>query len=281
MQYLLLTMTTCLMSVQSIISKQYSIHAKRHNPTLYVSLQGLAAMLTLAISAGFQLHFSWDVLPYSIAFGTMYFASSVCSVLAIKCGPFALSNLINAYSQMIPTLFGIVFLKEPISQFAYVGIAFLVLSIFLINSKKEEFRFSLAWLILISISFLANGLCATVSKMQQLAFDGQYKSEYMIAGLLITFLSMLVVTLIRRKDALPVKECAVYAMPAGALNGLLNLGILFLTGMVPNALLFPCLSAGGIILSFIAAVFIYKERLSAKQIIGFIFGVLAVIALNL
>lgn len=281
MQYLLLILTTCMMAVQGVLSKQYSIKAKDHNATLYVALQAFAAMIVVMALSGFQMEFSGDVLPFSIGFGVMYFASSVCMVMAVKRGPFALSYLINAYSQMIPTLYGILFLNDPVSPIAYAGMACLVISIFLINSKKEEFKFSMSWLVLISISFLANGLCATISKMQQLTFDGLYKAEYMAVGLLIAFVGVIAVTLVRAKGKIPFKECAPYALPAGALNAMLNMGILYLTGMVPNAILFPCLSAGGVVLSFIIAVGVYKERLTVKQTLGFVLGIAAVIALNL
>ena len=281
MPYIILALATCIMSVQGAMSKQYSVKAKNHNATLYVALQALSAMLAVIAFTGFRMQYDWSVLPYSIGFGVMYFGSSVCMVMAVKRGPFALSSLISAYSQMIPTLYGIIFWQEPVSPMAYVGMGLLVISIFLINSKKEEFKFSVVWLILISISFLANGLCATVSQMQQKAFEGLYKAEYMAVGLLIAFVGVFAVTLIQSKGKLPLKECAPYALPAGAMNAVVNMGILFLIDMIPSSVLFPCLSAGGVVLSFIIAVSVYKERLTVKQTLGFILGVLTVIALNM
>ena len=281
MAYVMLVIATCMLSVQSTLSKQYSVKAQNHNPTLYVALQAFSAMISVRAISGFQMEFTAELLPYSIGFGVMYFASSVCMVMAIKRGPFGISCLISSYSQMIPTLYGILIMGEQPSPFAYVGMLLLVASIFLINSRKEQFKFSVSWLVLITIAFLANGLCATFSQAQQTAFPGLYKAEYMTIGLLIAFVGVMLFTLITSKGKIPFKQCAPYALTAGALNACVNMAILYLIGAIPNSLLFPFLSAGGVVLSFVIAITIYKERLSTKQIIGFALGVLAVIALNL
>ena len=47
------------------------------------------------------------------------------------------------------------------------------------------------------------------------------------------------------------------------------------------SLMFPLISAGGIILTYIVSRFAYKEKLSLNQNIGVVLGVAAVIFLNL
>ena len=48
-----------------------------------------------------------------------------------------------------------------------------------------------------------------------------------------------------------------------------------------NKWLKSAFSAGAIVLGFILAITIYKERLSKKQLIGYVFGIAAVVLLNL
>ena len=71
------------------------------------------------------------------------------------------------------------------------------------------------------------------------------------------------------------------AVPNGVANGIVNLLVMVLTGAIPNAILFPSISAGGIVLSWILATFLYKEKLSRVQLAGYFIGVVSVIFLNL
>ena len=57
--------------------------------------------------------------------------------------------------------------------------------------------------------------------------------------------------------------------------------MLILTGLIPNSVLFPCISAGGIVLSLFTALFLFKEKLSAFQIVGYVLGLASVILLNI
>ena len=56
---------------------------------------------------------------------------------------------------------------------------------------------------------------------------------------------------------------------------------MFLAVVLPASFLYPIQSAGGIILTAIVSVIVYKEKLSTTHKLGFVAGVLAVIAFNL
>ena len=49
---------------------------------------------------------------------------------------------------------------------------------------------------------------------------------------------------------------------------------------MPVSLMFPLVSAGGLIITYAVSKFLYKETLSKTQFIGFVFGLAAVIFLN-
>ena len=101
--------------------------------------------------------------------------------------------LIMSYSLIIPTMYGIAFLKEPVRMSTYIGIALLMISLFMVNMKKENAKFSLVWIMWLIICFVGNGMCATVQKMQQLRFDGAYKSEFMIVALAVVIIISLAI----------------------------------------------------------------------------------------
>ena len=50
---------------------------------------------------------------------------------------------------------------------------------------------------------------------------------------------------------------------------------------ISKSLMFPLISAGGIVLTWIISLFFYKEKLTLKQNIGMVLGVISIVFLNL
>lgn len=282
MEYFLLLLSLIFSSSQTITTKQYNIKAKIPNPFLYSGISALTALIFFIISSGFNLKFNIQLLPYSLGFAASYTAALVCSNLAIANGPLAITSLISSYSLLVPTFYGIFFLKDQMSVISYLGILLILISLFLINIKKDDRKFSQLWLIYIVVSFFGNGMCSVTQKMQQMKFSGNYKSEFMIMALIIVSVSLISFSVFKQKQLkTAIKDCLVFAPLTGVANGIVNLLVLILTGKFPNSFLFPMISAGGILIMFVVAQTVYKERFSPLQYLGYFLGLISVILLNI
>ena len=282
MQYLILIVTVLTVSSQSILMKQYNQKSSSANPYLFSAITVLFAMLFFILSAGSGLHFAGELVPYAVGFAIAYGAAQVGLNLAIATGSLAISSLVSSYSLLIPTFYGLLFLKESLKATAYIGIVLLFLSLYFINMKKEAMSFSVKWLVYLILAFVGNGMCSTVQKMQQLKFDGGYKNEFMIISYACVFLIMLIILVIKRTDIKGLlKKCLIFAAPTGLANGATNLFVMILTGLLPTALLFPTVSAGGSLIMFFVSRFLYKEKIAGKQLLGYGLGVVSVVLMNL
>ncbi len=283
MEYVWLTAVVILMALQNFLTKEYERRAAAFNVWLFSGITTLGALLFFLVNAGFRVPIVSALLPYSIGFALFFGCSMTGLAMAIRTGMFSLSALVISYSLIIPTLYGILFLGEPIGIWGYAGILLLLISLYLLNKqKKGEAKFSLRWLFWVFVAFVGNGLCSTVQKMQQLAFDGEYKNALMIyamALLTVVFLLMGIITGKERRREL--REASGYGLARGVANGIVNYLVMVLSGVLPIALLFPMVSAGGIVLALILAVTIYRERLSGTQFVGYIIGTVSVVLLNL
>jgi len=56
---------------------------------------------------------------------------------------------------------------------------------------------------------------------------------------------------------------------------------MILSGRMPVSLMFSLISAGGLLVTYIVSKFLYKETLTKTQFVGFLFGLLAVVFLNI
>ena len=77
------------------------------------------------------------------------------------------------------------------------------------------------------------------------------------------------------------RPCLKYGVIKGFANGFMNYLVMVTSALLPNSVLFPSISAGGIVLTFICALVLYKEKLSVTQYIGYALGTASVVLLNL
>ncbi len=282
MGYVLLVLSMVISVSQNMVTKQYNLKCKKPDPFLYSALLSASAIIFFVLSSGFTLSFRPEIMPYAIGFAAAYAAALVGLNLAISAGPLSITMLAESYSLLIPTAFGILFLHEPVGKGVYCGIGILVISLLFINIKKESVKVSFRWLVYMLIAFIGNGMCSTVQKMQQLRFNGAYKNEFMIVAFLIVAVMLGLISAVKARDEKPAfSQCCRYAVLAGMANGMLNLLIMYLTGLLPNAILFPSHSVGVMLLTFCVGRGVYKEHFSKIQTIGYVLGMAAIILLNL
>ena len=128
--------TVLAIAAQNILKKAYNLRTGG-GVYFFTMLSAGAAMLFFLVTGGTP-DFSAGLLPYSAAFGTAYAVAVVFSVMAVSCGSLSLTTLINSYSLMLPTFYGLLFLKEPVSTGLIPGLALLVVSLVLVNKKTEN-----------------------------------------------------------------------------------------------------------------------------------------------
>jgi len=285
MDYLFLILIVLSVSLQNMTSKECTRKHSDTNVFIYTGISAFFALVFFVINSKFKLDFNLKILPYSIGFGISYAAALIGNVYAIKTGPLSITALVLSYSLIIPTLYGIRFLGDELTVFSYIGMAFLFISLYMINIKKDEqMKFSPVWIIFVIMSFIGNGMCSTLQTMQQREYDGLYKNELMIVALSIVVVMLFVFGFVkakREKNKCVIKHCIPYAPIQGIANGFANFFVMDLTTKLPPAIMFPTISAGGIVCTFIVSLGLYKEKLSAVQLIGYAFGVSSVILLNL
>lgn len=280
----LIVMVILGMSTQGLTRKAFSV--KYNAPFLFSFLSVGIAMLFFLVSAlisetGFIL--SWDYIPYAIIFALGYGAATVFGFFAIVHGSLGLTSLVSSYSLIIPTIYGILFLGEKPSIMLYIGLALLFVSIFLINFEKGEKKITIKWLIFVTLSLVGNGVCTTAQKVQQMDQNKAYKNEFMtIALLMVTLVCLIFALCYHKKDFKPVFTKPVIILPivCGGANALVNYLVMVLS-RIDASLLFPVISAGGIIATGIISLTIYKERFTKQQIAGMILGIASVVCLNI
>jgi drug/metabolite transporter (DMT)-like permease len=288
MNALLLILVVLGITAQHVTKKIYNQKTDGGAYT-FSAISAFVALIFFVITSGGDLHFTWDFVPHAIGFALTYSLSIVFSFLAITAGPLSITSLITSYSLLIPTVYGLIAWGEDFSILLAIGILLLIISIYLIrfepkseNEEKNQ-RLTPKWLLYVSLAFIGGGGCSAVQKGQQLAFQGAYKNEFMIVALGITTIAVGLCALIYEKKQIVLfaKRSVLWASLCGAANGAVNYIVLLLSMRMAASIMFPIISAGGIVMAAMLSMTVYKEKLSGIQKIGLALGVLAIIVLNI
>lgn len=267
-------------SVQQVFKKAYNRRGGT-NVFIFGALTVATAAIFFAATASYPMHFSWGLLPHAVGFAAAYLCATVFTMLAINEGSLSLTSLAISFSLLIPTVAGLIFYGEPLTVWFFIGLGLLLISLVLINIKGGEIKITLKWGIYVILAFIGNGACSAVqtdySKTHQAG-----KSEFMIIALSIVFLVLLILSLIKERGSIisTVKGNWYFMLLCGVANGAVNLFVILLSAHMAASIMFPLISAGGIVLTSLISIFLYREKLSLSQYIGMVLGIGAIVFLN-
>ncbi len=284
MGYLLIVLKTFANIGESVLIKKYN---EKHSAggMFFTGILSLFALAFFLVSDKNGFNFPTAMFPYAIAFGLIYCISYFLTFVALACGSFTLSMLIISYSLVFPILYGIIFLHESVSALTCIGFVLLMVSLFFVRENKDEkeTKFSVKWLVSIIIVTLGNGLLAIIQKIQQIKFNNECNNEFMIVGLAVSAAALLIGGVI--KDRKQLKEIMRYGIPyagsAGVANGVNNLLTIAVNNLLPLSIVSPLFSGMKIVVSFLSATILFKEKYLKRQIVGVAIGVIALVFLNL
>lgn len=285
MQYIFLAVTAVALMFQNVFKQEFDRRTK--NGAMFFS--GMISLFAMLFFLAVNRNWAYDIgtLPYSAGFALSYLCATLFALLAIRNGSLAKTALILSYSLLIPTLYGILFLGEPVSVKMGIGSAFLILSLFLINYEKEAAarKVTWRWILCVTLAFIGNGMCSVIQKAEQIAHPQGGGNLFMIVALAISAVLLLGIPVLlpweRRNIPSALASGWWLALLCGGANGLVNLLVLYLNGRMSASILFPLISGGSMVLILLWSLLIRKERFSVRQTAGFLSGILSIVLLNL
>jgi len=284
--YLLLSIAALAVTCQNVFKQKFNDKCK--SGTFFFT--GMIAIFAMAffIAINRDTYYTARLIGPSAAFALSYASATFFAVLAIRYGSLAKSCLIISFSLLVPSFYGLLCLDEQISPELVFGTLLLIVSLILINYAKEETqeKAPLKWYVFVFFAFLGNGMCSTVQKAKQAYYGEEGDNLFMIVALGMVAVLMFVLALCFREERASIPKTVRYgflwAVLCGLANGLTNYLVIYLNNInLPASTLFPVISSGSLILSFLYSVFVVREKFSPRQYAGFLVGIISIILLNL
>lgn len=254
----------------------------------------LTAAVILLCWGGFGAFSSYTIF-LGLVFGAVTAFQGITNIAAFGCGPMSYTSVIISFSTLISALSGVMFFNENLGWAQIVGIV-LMLGSFVLATEKgsgEEKKANLKWFLLCIAAFAATGGIGIMQKIHQ----SSSRSGELNAFLIIAFASsaffcaaFAVIMNLRNRQVTTEKDsqanknkkiCLMLGIMlingiCVAINNKFNL---YLSGVLDSAVFFPIVNGGGLVLTTLAAVLIFREKLSKKQWIGIVIGITSVVFL--
>ena len=282
-----------LMIVGLLVHKCEGVFTKKYNAKhnkggfIFTAIVSLFSMIFFLandlITDKNGLQFGMPVIIYGIIGGLFFAAACVTMYYALQWGSFGLTNLLASFGILITIVHGLL-LGETITWLSWVGIALIALSIFLVKGgKKEDIKFTPKWLIMTICAILTAGLYGILQRQQQVEFESSLNNEFMMVVLAVSAISLFIIGVIKDgKDLKDIfKHGFFYAAGGGISNGLTNFLTLYVYTLVPISFAAPMKTGIKILLSFVIARLIFKEKYSKRQYLGVALGTIALVLFNL
>lgn len=217
---------------------------------------------------------------FGLLFGAVTALSNFYKMVALSNGPMHITLLVTTSSMIIPTMSGI-FFGETFSLVKLCIVFSLIVFIYLSVQKSNDTKINRKWILCSGLAFLFQG---TVGILQKIHQSSVHKAE--VSGFLfISFICAMAFCVLRNKGFDPKvtlgKNTVLIGLICGGCTFAMNYINLKLSGMLPSQLFFPLINGSTIILSSIMSVLIFKERLSKRQTIGLIGGIISLITICL
>lgn len=278
----------CSSALLSIMSSAFGKQNKdvKNTSSLYSAIVTASAFVSWLVMFLFNTKFDMGIIPYSIGYGVSYTVAMVGMFKAYQVGSVSLTAFVKNLSLVGVAFWGFLFWDTPLEINVIIGIVLIVAALYLCfkSDKGKRESISLQWILFASMLLVGNAGCSIIQKYQQMAFDAEYKNAFMVMGVAISFLVCLGFLVFGERCRLGEIKKASFVFPivGGVSSALLNLLILVLISTaLSESIIFPGIAVGGLILTILFSILIYKEKINLYRWIGLFVGAISLVFLNL
>ncbi len=245
----------------------------------------LAAFFIFLVSA-IGKEVSVFTIALGFVFGVVTVLQSVFNMLALSRGPLHITTLIITASMIVPAMYDAIVNRQMLSVPKLIAIAVLFVFIVLSVGQKDETTAKRGWLFFCGAAFL---MSAGIGILQKIHQGSPFKAEtapYLACAFFCSTLFALVMSFIVKVPADTEKKASRLSWLAVLVAAVCGVCMyvnhdfnLKLSGLLPSEIFFPLANGGVLFLNALAALVIFREKLTRQQVVGLIGGGITLVLL--
>ena len=282
-----------LFSILLAVSKSslYHVYAQKNKPTLGDTFRfnsisyGVAALIALFGLLIQSQTISWSTVLCAFFYAAIVVSLQTISITAMRVGAMSTTSICVMYGMIIPSVAGPIFWNESIGLLQVVGIAVMIVSLWLIKEKTSagEKATSKKWTVLAVFAFLLSGGAGVMEKIHQSTPAREERMSFVFIACAFMFAFSIVTSLTVRKkeEKKPRGTMLLLAALSGLVIGFYSTVNLLLSGKLDSMIYYPIANGGAMLLTVLASVILFEERFDKKRMIGTIMGLLGILCLSI
>lgn len=277
--YLLIVLADILLAFDFAFQKKYQKTAGTTVKAglVFNALVGAFSALVYLIINKFTLH----ILPFSVIMATLFTVFVMVYVFIgfkiMENGSMSLYTLfLMAGGMVVPFVCGVIFWDESLSFWRVLGLLAIVGA--MVISNYEGSKFDKKQILLCVLVFFLNGFVSVTAKAHQISEAGKYVTSAdfgfiaMTVKAVICFAALLLVrknseNTHQKPDAGKIAAISACSAVAGGLSFFLQL---VGAASVPATVLYPLITGGCVVLSSLAGLVFFKEKIEKRQWIAIV-----------
>lgn len=290
--YILILVALFAFALQTICFRQFNRYFMK-NLTSYFIFNALfytiVAVSYIAIKTSFNYH-RYSII-FGLIFGLVFVSTMFFYMKGMETGPLSYTSLLYSLGLIIPVICGLLFWGEKIGLLQSTGLLLLLAAFYLGSSTAPaegvKKGINLKWFAFTFTAFLGNGFLMTITKTHQVLLPGKQVMEFLFIGFataaVASIIPAVIMLLFRKQDLhhLKNRNFVLIVIATGITTAVGNMIMFILAGRMDGVILFPAVNGGVVILSAIASLLLFKEKLGRKGYMGLAAGMAALIMLSL
>lgn len=218
-----------------------------------------------------------QLIIIGIITGCFYYGAFYFYQKSVKDNGVSLSIAVGKMGIIIPMLLSLILWKEFPTIIQWIGISVSVIAIGIINIKPKDFK-HLDFKTSLLLFFIIGGLGDFSNKLFEVVVGSNAKELFLVIVFLSAFLASLYKTI---KNNSITKKSIAFGFFVGIPNMLTAYFLIKALGVMNATVVFPLYSGGAIMLSMLWSLLAFKERLMAKDYVGILLIITALVLINL
>lgn len=275
MNYVLVIAATILLSFDFALSKKIQSleDTSLFSGLKFNALNGLFTALVFFALSGFRAEFSLFSIILAFSMSLCGMAYSIIGFRVLKEGSMSIySMFLMSGGMILPYLFGVLFLEEPLTIFRIIGVIIILAAV--IISNKAKYKYKASFYLLCTAVFILNGLVSIISKCHQIntVFMPVSSISFVMYSGIGKFIFSSAAILFCKPDTqkfvFSSKKSFLIIVCSAVIGGVSYMLQLIGATSLPATVLYPLVTGGSIIFSSLSGKIFFKEKLSPYQLIS-------------
>lgn len=219
-----------------------------------------------------------NVLLLGVIDGVLFLSTLLLYQLNIKKNGTPLTVSFSHLGVLVPTILSIIVFREQPKFLQWFGVAFAIAAILVINLEKNT-NHTLGFKLGLVLLFLSGGFADMMSKVFESLGTYEYDGLFLFYTFTVAGILCLIWVLATKSVQLE-KKSIVYGVFLGIFNYASTMLLLQALLVLPAFITYPVYSVGVILFINVMNIFLLKEMLSKKQIMGMILISIALVFLQ-